>query len=62
MDLLQLWHIAAAPDNVPITAMLFLVPFYTWYGLRQAFANDRLIAQLETNPEMAKTHHRKVQP
>jgi hypothetical protein len=62
MDLSQLWHIAAAPDNIPITAMLFLVPFYTWYGLRQAFANDRLIAQLETNPEMAKTHHRKVQP
>jgi hypothetical protein len=61
MDLSQLWHIAAAPDNIPITAMLFLVPFYTWYGLRQAFANDRLIAQLETNPEMAKTHHRKVQ-
>src|SRR6266404_1361256 len=62
MDLLQLWHIAAAPDNIPITAILFLVPFYTWYGLRQAFANDRLIEQLEASPEMAKTHHRKVQP
>jgi len=62
MDWHQLWEIAVAPDNVPITALLFLVPFYAWYGLRQAFANDRLIAQLEANPEMAKTHHRKVQP
>ena len=42
--------------------LLFVVPFYTWYGLRQAFANDRLIAQLEADPAMAKTHHRKTQP
>jgi hypothetical protein len=42
--------------------LLFVVPFYTWYGLRQAFANDRLIAQLEADPQMAKTHHRKTQP
>jgi len=62
MDWHQLWKIATAEDNIPITALLGLVPFYTWYGLRQAFANDRLIAQLEANPEMAKTHHRKVQP
>lgn len=61
-DLHQLWDIAATPDNIPITAMVGLVPFYTWYGLRQAFANDRLIDQLEANPEMAKTHHRKIQP
>ena len=38
------------------------MPFFTWYGLRQAFANDRLIEQLEADPQMAKTHHRKVQP
>jgi hypothetical protein len=62
MDWSQIWEVATAPDNVPITALLGLVPFYTWYGLRQAKANDRLIEQLETNPEMAKTHHRKVQP
>jgi hypothetical protein len=61
-DLHQLWDIAATPDNIPITAMVGLVPFYTWYGLKQAFANDRLIDQLEANPEMAKTHHRKIQP
>ncbi len=62
MDWAQLWSIASAPDNVPITALLGLVPFYTWYGFRQAKANDRLIEQLEASPEMAKTHHRKVQP
>jgi Cytochrome b(C-terminal)/b6/petD len=62
MDWVQLWEIASAPDNVPIVALVVLVPFYAWYGLRQSFANDHLIAQLEANPQMAKTHHRKVQP
>lgn len=62
MDWHQLWEIVSAPDNVPIVALMFLVPFYTWYGMRQALANDRLIAQLEADPEMAKTHHRKVFP
>jgi len=58
----QLWEIVSLPDNVPIVALLLVIPFYTWYGLRQAFANDRLIRQLEADPEMAKTHHRKTQP
>ncbi len=62
MDWGQLWAITSAPDNIPIVAMLFLVPFFTWYALRQARANDQLIAQLEADPQMAKTHHRKVQP
>jgi hypothetical protein len=62
MDFHQLWTILSTPDNVPITMLLLVVPFYTWYGLRQAFANDRLIAQLEADPQMAKTHHRKTQP
>src|SRR2546426_2957690 len=62
MDLHQLWTIVSLPDNVPIVLLLFVVPFYTWYGLRQAHANDRLIAQLEADPAMAKTHHRKTQP
>ena len=50
MDLHQLWTIVSLPDNVPIVLLLFVVPFYTWYGMRQAFANDRLIAQLEADP------------
>ncbi len=62
MDWHQLWEITSAPDNIPIVAMLFLIPFYVWYGLRQALANDRLLAQLEADPQMAKSHHRKIFP
>src|SRR5438445_12583637 len=62
MDLHQLWTILSTPDNVPIVLLMIVVPFYTWYGMRQAFANDRLIAQLEADPALAKTHHRKTQP
>jgi hypothetical protein len=62
MDLHQLWTIISLPDNVPIVLLMIVVPFYTWYALRQAFANDKLIAQLEANPALAKTHHRKTQP
>src|SRR5713226_6736590 len=62
MDWHQLWTIVSLPDNVPIVLLLFVVPFYTWYGMRQAHANDRLIAQLEADPALAKTHHRKTQP
>ncbi len=62
MDWGQLWEIISAPDNVPIVALLFLIPFFTWYGLRQALANDRLIDRLTKDPELAKTHHRKIEP
>ena len=58
----QLWKITSAPDNVPIVAMLFLVPFFTWLGVKQAVANDHLIAELQEDPKLAKTHHRKVEP
>jgi hypothetical protein len=62
MDWHQLWVITSAPDNVPIVMMLFLIPFYVWYGFRQARANDKLIGRLQADPELAKTHHRKTQP
>jgi hypothetical protein len=62
MDWTQLWEIASTPDNVPIVALILLVPFYAWYGLRQSLANDRLIVRLEADPQLAKTHHRKTQP
>ena len=62
MDWAQIWHIVSLPDNIPIVAIAILVPFYTWYGLRQAKQTDQLIEQLESNPELAKTHHRKVHP
>src|SRR5918996_703740 len=45
-----------------IVVMLFLVPFFTWMGIKQAVANDRLIEELEKDPKAAKTHHRKVEP
>ena len=58
----QVWEIASAPDNVPIVALLFLVPFYLWYALRQGVENDRLIALLEGDAQLAKTKYRKTQP
>jgi len=57
----QLWEVMSSPDNVPIVALLFLMPFYIWYAFRQANANDRLIAKLEADPNLAKTGHRKTQ-
>ena len=58
----QLWKISSAPDNVPIVAMIPLVIFFTWFGLKQAKDNDQLIGTLEADPALAKTHHRKTQP
>jgi len=62
MDWHQLWEIASAPDNVPIVALIPLLAFYIYLGVTQARANDQLIEQLETNPALAKTHHRKAWP
>jgi hypothetical protein len=58
----QLWTIASLPDNVPIVAMLPLVIFFTWIGVKQASANDKLVEQLDADPQLAKTHHRKTLP
>jgi hypothetical protein len=58
----QLWKVASAADNIPIVAMLFLVPFFTWLGIKQALANDKLIVDLEGDKNLAKSHHRKVEP
>src|ERR1700733_11402917 len=58
----QIWEVASAPDNVPIVALLFLVPFYVWYAFRQALANDRLIEKLSVAPPLAKTENRKTEP
>src|SRR5688500_16653771 len=62
MDWHQLWKITSTPDNIPIVAMLFLVPFFMWLGLRQARRNDQLIGELEGDAQLAKTHHRKIEP
>src|SRR5262245_42631263 len=36
--------IVKKPDNVPIVAMLFLVGFFLWFSLSQAYTNDDRIA------------------
>jgi hypothetical protein len=58
----QLWTITSAPDNIPIVALIPLVAFFTWLGLRQSRRNDELIEQLEADPQLAKTHYRKTLP
>jgi uncharacterized membrane protein len=62
MDWHQLWEIVSAPDNVPIVALIPLLAFYIYLAVRQARANDELIEQLESDPALAKTHHRKTWP
>src|SRR5246127_3501378 len=62
MDWRQLWEICSAPDNVPIVVLIPLLAFYTSPAWKQAHANDVLLAQLEADPALAKTHHRKTQP
>jgi Cytochrome b(C-terminal)/b6/petD len=36
--------VATLPDNVPIVGMIFLVGFFFWYALNQAYENDRRLA------------------
>jgi hypothetical protein len=38
-------EIVTKPDNIPIVAMLILVIFFSWLGLRQAFKNDKLLEE-----------------
>jgi hypothetical protein len=49
--------IVRKPDNVPIVAMLFLVGFFLWLSMSQAYANDARIAAgeapLEGTPKEA---------
>jgi hypothetical protein len=61
-DWVQLWEETSKPDNVPILIMTAAVGYFLWYGFREAVRHDRLIAQLEADPALAKTHHRKPYP
>src|ERR1700682_6591194 len=36
--------VATLPDNVPIVGMIFLVGFFVWVAMNQAYENDRRIA------------------
>ena len=43
------WHnfleIVTKPDNIPIVAMLVLVIFFTWLGMKEARKNDKLVEE-----------------
>jgi hypothetical protein len=49
--------IVKKPDNIPIVAMLFLVGFFLWLSMYQAYANDERIARgeppMEATPKEA---------
>jgi len=62
MDWRQIWEIVSAPDNVPIVALIPLLAFFIYLAWKQAHGNDELIAELEADPVLAKTHHRKTWP
>ena len=47
--------IVTKPDNVPIVGMLFLVPFFTWFSLREAVRNDERSARGEQLIEQDET-------
>jgi len=36
--------VATLPDNVPIVGMIFLVGFFFWFAMSQAYENDRRLA------------------
>lgn len=40
----QFVEIISKPDNMPVAGALLLVVFFTWLAMREAFKNDRLIA------------------
>src|SRR5437867_9268730 len=48
-------RIVTKADNVPIVGMLFLVPFFTWFSLREAVLNDGRIARGEPLIEQDET-------
>lgn len=62
IDWRQIREIVTQPDNVPIVGLALAVPFFAWFAWRQARATDALIGELEADPELAASHHRKPQP
>ena len=47
--------IVSKPDNVPIVGMLFLVPFFTWFSMREAVRNDKRLAEGKPLTEQGET-------
>jgi len=48
--------IVTKPDNIPISIMLILVTFFTWFSLRQGVQNDDRIAKGLGPKEAEETH------
>jgi hypothetical protein len=59
---MQVRDIVADPDNLPIIGVAVAMPFYAWYGWRQARATDRLVARLEGQSDHAPAGPRKPHP
>ena len=51
--------IVTKPDNVPIVALIFLVGFFVWLAMHQAFENDRRVEQ-RLSPVEKETTDQKV--
>jgi uncharacterized membrane protein len=47
--------IVVKPDNIPIAAMIFIVGFFVWLSLKQAWENDERIARGEPPVEATET-------
>ncbi len=41
----NIWVIVSKPDNIPILMMIIGIAFFVGLGLREAFANDRLVQE-----------------
>jgi hypothetical protein len=41
----NIWLIISKPDNIPILMLIVAMTFFTWYALRDARKNDKLIAE-----------------
>ncbi|HZI50771.1 MAG TPA: hypothetical protein VFE29_03035, partial [Terriglobia bacterium] len=47
--------VVTKPDNVPIVGMLFMIPFFTWFSMREAVRNDRRITEGKPLTEQEET-------
>src|SRR5688572_3020102 len=47
--------VVTKPDNVPIVGMLFLIPFFTWFSMREAVRNDRRTSEGKPLTEQEET-------
>ncbi len=51
MDWQQIWEIVRTPDNIAVLLLMAALPFYLWYGLRQAVRNDARCEMRESASE-----------